>query len=917
MTVTPEGTWTPLANQSPESIGLMMLLSDGTVAASGNNNNNGNNTWYRLTPDSQGHYANGTWSALPSMEYTRLFMQSQILPSGKVYISGGEYGNAPAGSAEMYDPVANSWSALSNATSVDSQLEFVDGESMMLNDGNLFVYAVLGDNCPDYTLSIYLGDPLIYSPSANTFTAAPCTLGNLDESSFVKLPDGSILALDLSGTTSERYIPATGQWIADAVPPAYIFNVGGEVGGAFLLPNGNVFYIGGTNQTLLYTPSGSTAPGAWTLGPTFPNENNDSATDAPIGANDAPAAIMVNGNVLMAEGGYLDPCSYCGPTYFFVYDYQTNTITSIKAPNGATLIDQPPFVMDMLDLPDGTVLLSPSGTQFYTFTPATPQIQAGEPVINSVTLNSDSSYLLTGTGFNGISMGADYGDENQNATNYPIASLTDNSGNVYYARTYNWSSTGVSTGSEVVTTDMTLPAGLPGGTYQLTVSANGIQSAPVTFSPVAVSLSANSLTYGLQAVSTQSTSQKVTLTNTGSATLTIGSITVTGPDASSFVFANTCGSTLAAGANCLIHGHFAPVATGALTASIQITDDAPGSPQTISLSGTGLGTSATLSATSLSYNSVTVNTPSGSQSVTLTNTGNKPLSIGSIAVTGTNASDFTFANNCGTSLAAVATCSIHGHFTPSILAAESASVTITDNAPGSPQSIALSGTGVAAPDQVTLSSTNLLPGSTPTNLVFGSIDQGSWSASQTVIMTNTGTTTLSITSIAVGGVNMSQFVFANSCGASLAPGANCSIHGHFQPTATGPMSASITIADSDTTSPQTIALSGTGVTPAITLSTGSLSYPPTTVGTSSGSQSVTMTNVGGSTLTITSIVVTGTDASSFVFANNCGSSLAIGASCTIHGHFAPTAQGPMNAAVTIISSSPGSPESITLSGTGQ
>jgi hypothetical protein len=77
------------------------------------------------------------------------------------------------------------------------------------------------------------------------------------------------------------------------------------------------------------------------------------------------------------------------------------------------------------------------------------------------------------------------------------------------------------------------------------------------------------------------------MTNTGSATLTIASIAVTGADASSFVFANTCGSSLAVGANCTIHGHFAPTTTGALTAAVTITDSAAGSPQSIALSGTG------------------------------------------------------------------------------------------------------------------------------------------------------------------------------------------------------------------------------------------------------------------------------------------------------------------------------------------
>ena len=89
---------------------------------------------------------------------------------------------------------------------------------------------------------------------------------------------------------------------------------------------------------------------------------------------------------------------------------------------------------------------------------------------------------MTGYRLNGISAGATYGDENQNVTNYPIARLTNPlNKDVYYARTYNWSSTGVSTGNKIVSTEMTVPPGLPNGIYFLSISANGISSYPWLF----------------------------------------------------------------------------------------------------------------------------------------------------------------------------------------------------------------------------------------------------------------------------------------------------------------------------------------------------------------------------------------------------------------------------------------------------
>jgi len=439
----------------------------------------------------------------------------------------------------------------------------------------------------------------------------------------------------------------------------------------------------------------------------------------------------------------------------------------------------------------------------------------------------------------------------------------------------------------------------------LTAQSSQFQVVPV---PV-VTLWPTSESFGAVGMGTTSGTQTVTMTNTGTAALSISSIAITGASASSFVFGNTCGTSLAVGANCIVHGHFAPTVAGALTASIVITDNAGNSPQSIALSGAGVATAAaSLSATSLSFGSVNVGNASGSQTVTLTNTGDLALSIASIGVTGTNASSFVFANGCGTSLAAGTSCTIHGHFGPMTSGALTAAITITDNAVGSTQSIALSGTGVDAAT-VSLSATNLS---------FGSVNVGGSSGSQTVTLTNTGDLALSIASIGVTGTNASSFVFANGCGTSLAAGTSCTIHGHFGPMTSGALTAAITITDNAVGSTQSIALSGTGVDAAtVSLSATNLSFGSVNVGGSSGSQTVTLKNTGDLALSIASIGVTGTNASSFVFANGCGTSLAAGANCTIHGHFAPVAVGSQTATIMVVDNASNSPQSISLSGTGQ
>jgi len=142
----------------------------------------------------------------------------------------------------------------------------------------------------------------------------------------------------------------------------------------------------------------------------------------------------------------------------------------------------------MLDLPDGSVLYSDFGSRLYVYQPTGAPLASGKPVINSITQNADGSYLLTGTLLNGISEGAAYGDDAQMNSNYPLIRLTDSAGHVRYARTFNWSSTGVRTGGALVSTRFTLPAGLAPGTNSLVVSANGIASDPVALTPRALQI---------------------------------------------------------------------------------------------------------------------------------------------------------------------------------------------------------------------------------------------------------------------------------------------------------------------------------------------------------------------------------------------------------------------------------------------
>jgi len=564
------------------------------------------------------------------------------------------------------------------------------------------------------------------------------------------------------------------------------------------------------------------------------------------------------------------------------------------------------------------------------FTPAAPGALTAAVTLTDDAVNSPQSIALSGTGivtaptlsatnlaFGSQVVGTTSASQSVTLTNtsaapLAISGITVSGANAASFTFGNTCGSSVAAGSSCTISGTFAPTVVSAQSATITItddavnSPQSIQLTGVGTGVTTVTLSAPSVAFGNQVVGTTSPSQSVTLSNTGAVAMTINSISVTGTNASSFSFSNTCGTSLAAGANCTISGTFKPLTLGAQIAAVTIVDNGDLSPQGFTLSGTGVNPAPTLSASTIAFGNELFGQSTGSQSVTFTNTSALPLAISSIAVTGADASSFVIANTCGTSVAAGGNCTIHGHFTPAALGALTASVTITDNAVNSPQSIALTGTGYIPPPTLSASS-----------LTFPSTAVGSTSASQQVTLTNTGGTVLSIASIAVTGTNASSFVSTNNCGSNLPAGGSCAIQGEFAPTATGTLTAAITITDNASSTTQTVALSGSAFNPPIaSLSANAIAFGNVTVGSSSGSQSVTLTNTGGAALSITSISVSGVDASSFVIANSCGTSLAAGANCTIHGHFTPATTGGLSATVTIVDNAGNSPQSIALTGTG-
>ena len=401
-----------------------------------------------------------------------------------------------------------------------------------------------------------------------------------------------------------------------------------------------------------------------------------------------------------------------------------------------------------------------------------------------------------------------------------------------------------------------------------------------------VTVSPTSLSFGNQAISTASSAKTVTVKNGQTVALTVSSITASGD----YSQTNTCGTSLAAGAKCTVSVTFAPSALGARTGTLTITDSANNSPQSASLTGTGI-VQAALSPATESFGNQAVRTASATKIATLTNNLGTPLTISSIAVSG----DYSQTNTCGTSVAAGAICSINVTFSPTTTGSRTGILTVTDSASNSPQTVSLTGSGIL---QATVS---------PGSLSFGNQAVGTASATKIATLTNNLGTPLTISSITTSG----DYSQTNTCGASVASGATCTVSVMFTPTTTGTRPGTLTVTDSAINSPQTVSLSGNGVVP-VTVSPSTLAFGNQAVTTTSGAKTVTVSNKQPTAVTITSI----TTPTVYAQTNTCGTLLAAQGTCTVSVTFSPTATGSQPGTLTITDNASNSPQTVNLTGTG-
>ena len=504
------GTWTPLNNQ-PHSIypGSVFLLTDGRILVQDSNLNAVD--WWILTADNTGEYINGIWNRAASppncynnlvgeqLIYSPLYYGSAVLPDGRFVMIGGEYDydytfvnggdEVWTDQAAIYNPLANNWTCIA---APNSWTEIGDAQTVVLADGT-FMVADPFDNEVD-TLNVGTNPPTFNAPFIPPGKSAD---PRNDEEGWTLLPDGTVLTLEIYNTNDATetpaliYSPSLEQWsdAGSAPDPLVLQKYGGtlydEIGPAILRPNGTVFAVGATGFNDIY----DVKTGSWSRGPAFPTvtdsyssgDCNISGVTEQLVAADAPAALLPDGNVLVAASP-IDANPACGwipPTVFFEFD--GTSLTSVAAPANAS--NDRSYVGRLLLLPTGQVLFTDSSKVAEIYTPAGSPDPSWAPTITTSPAEVNpggTDFELTGKQFNGLSQAVGYGDDYQAATNYPLVRITNSaSKHVLYARTHNYSTMAVATGSATVSTEFDVPADIEAGPSTLVVVANGIPSQPV------------------------------------------------------------------------------------------------------------------------------------------------------------------------------------------------------------------------------------------------------------------------------------------------------------------------------------------------------------------------------------------------------------------------------------------------------
>ncbi len=304
--------WQPLTNNVPVSYSNPLLMTDGSVIV----HNGSNQDWWKLTPDIDGNYVNGTWSQIASLPagYSPLYFASAVLPDGRVIINGGEYNFAQfawTNKGAIYSPQLNMWRPVSPPAGWTS---IGDASSVVLSDGTYMLANALSKQQAVLSEST--------SGAINSLIWAVIGSGKFDsndEENWTLLPSGNVLTVDTyvgegtCGRNSEIYSVRSGVWARTGDTPNQLAdcNVTFEMGPQLLRPDGTVVAFGATSNGPAHTGIFNSYTSTWTAGPDLPNVDGQFYTLV-----DAPAALLPDGNVLFAAS----PGPYITPVHFFELD---------------------------------------------------------------------------------------------------------------------------------------------------------------------------------------------------------------------------------------------------------------------------------------------------------------------------------------------------------------------------------------------------------------------------------------------------------------------------------------------------------------------------------------------------------------------------------------------------------------------
>jgi hypothetical protein len=454
--------------------------------------------------------------------------------------------------------------------------------------------------------------------------------------------------------------------------------------------------------------------------------------------------------------------------------------------------------------------------------------------------------------------------------------------------------TGMTTVNPIQTSCASCGGALPAGDAY--VQKIQVVVARPTISPTSLSFTAAGSGYS-------SAEQYVTLTNHASFPIRYSGLGFNGQN---FTQENdgTCSlsTPIPAGTSCTIGVEFTPVTAGPYSVTAPVTNTYDTVSLNLLLTGTiSNGVTITPSPTALSFGPLAYNTTSAAQTVTITNSGTSSATLSGITITGTNASMFAQTNACGGTLAAGASCQASVNFTasatPPVTGTSSftATLSIADSAGNSPQTVALTGIEAAAAPAAVV---------TPGSLTFPTTPLGSSSAAQAVLLNNSGTGPLSIASVGISGTNAANFTQSSNCGMSLAAGSSCTINVTFTPlSAVASSSATLTVTDNangTAGSTQTVSLSASTVVLTASISPTTYDFGTLTTGTTA-THTFNITNT--STVAIPALNAVFLLPGFSIAPGTCGTTLAVGATCTYLVTFSPTSAGAFLSTLVIQSNS--------------